>query len=558
MGMNDRPFEPPAADVRRAALRQARLSPQLRALIRRADDALNARDLPRAQRVLSAALAAAPDQPDVLRQYAMLLAAMGNHAAATANFETAIRAAPEDAMGFWQYTHALTDAGDVAGALRIRRLAVARLPDSPLAWVDLGEHLFTYDTVEAAIAPLERAVELGPDYAPGLFKLASAYGACGRAEEGAAMTRRALAIEPAFGAAWLGLADIKTVPVTDAEMMQMRELVSASSRIDASERMAIQYALGAACERVGRYPEAFRMFVEANAGRQRELPAWSPDQFRMQEQQARNAYDAAHHVARDPALGAQVIFIMGMPRSGTTLVEQILASHPQVAGGGELPVLPQVLTEESTGRRRRYPEWVPDATADDWQRLGQRYLALTAGRRAGKPRLTDKLPYNWRYLGALRAMLPGARIVVCRRDPLETCWSCYKQYFPNSSAYVNDLELLGVFWQGFDRAMSRWAKVASSSLRTQGYEALTEHPEAQIRALLDFCGLTFDAACLKFHESLRSVDTLSATQVRQPMHRHQSVAVRYGALLDPLRRSLGLPLANSGAPGPLTARSGRG
>ncbi|MGH8116259.1 MAG: sulfotransferase family protein, partial [Rhodanobacteraceae bacterium] len=351
---------------------------------------------------------------------------------------------------------------------------------------------------------------------------------------------------------------IKTVPVTDAEMMQMRELVSASSRIDASERMAIQYALGAACERVGRYPEAFRMFVEANAGRQRELPAWSPEQFRMQEQQARNAYDAAHHVARDPALGAQVIFIVGMPRSGTTLIEQILASHPQVAGGGELPALPQVLTEESTRRRRRYPEWIPDATADDWQRLGQRYLELTAGRRAGKPRLTDKLPYNWRYLGALRAMLPGARIIVCRRDPLETCWSCFKQYFPNSSAYVNDLELLGVFWRGFDRAVSHWAQVAPASLRTQGYEALTENPEAQIRALLDFCGLPFDAACLKFHESRRSVDTLSATQVRQPMHRHQSIAARYGELLDPLRRALGLPLADSGAPGPLTARSGSG
>ncbi|MGH8117054.1 MAG: tetratricopeptide repeat protein, partial [Rhodanobacteraceae bacterium] len=241
MGLNDRPFEPPAADVQRAALRQARLSPQLRVLIRRADDALNERDLPRAQRVLSSALALAPGQADVLRQYAMLLVAMGNHAAAIANCEAAIRAAP-DAVSYWQYAHALTDAGDVAGALRVRRLAVARLPDSPLAWADLGEHLFAYESAGASIAPLERAVELGPDYAPGLFKLATAYGACGRAEEGAAMTRRALVIEPAFGAAWLGLADIKTVPVTDAEMMQMRELVSASSRIDASERMAIQYA----------------------------------------------------------------------------------------------------------------------------------------------------------------------------------------------------------------------------------------------------------------------------------------------------------------------------
>lgn len=557
MGVNDRPFEPPAADVRRVALRKARLSPRLRALIRRADHALNVHDLPNAQRLLSSALAIAPGQPEVLCQYAMLLAAMGSRAAAVANFEAALRGAPDDAMAYWQYAHALTGAGDVAGALRVRRLAVARLPDSPLAWADLGEHLFACESVEASIPPLERAVQLGPDYAPGLFKLGSAYVACGRTEEGASMTRRALAVEPAFGAAWLGLADIKTVQITDTEMEQMRELLSAPS-IDASERMAIQYALGAACERAGRYSEAFHMFAEANAARLRELPARSPEQFRAEEQQARDAYDTTNCVAHDPALGSQIIFIVGMPRSGTTLVEQILASHPQVAGGGELPVLPQVLTEESTRRRRRYPEWVPEATADDWQRLGQRYLKLTADCRRGKSRLTDKLPYNWRYLGAIRAMLPGACIVVCRRDPLETCWSCFKQYFPNSSAYVNDLELLGTFWQGFNHAALHWAQVAPASLRTQNYEALTENPEVQIRALLDFCGLPFDPACLKFHESRRSVDTLSATQVRQPIHRDQPIAVSYGALLDPLRRSLGLSPTDSGTPGPLTARSGNG
>lgn len=544
MGLGERLFEPPAADAGKVADRLARLAAPLRQLIQRAGDALAANDAAGAQRVLSAALAMAPSQPDVLRLHGVLLAGMGNFDAAVANFEAALRAAPDDAVTFWQYARACEDAGKLDAAFGLRRRAIERLPQSPLAWADLGEHLLAYASAEAAVAPLERAARLAPQFAPGLLKLGSAYVACGRAADGARQIRQAIGVDPAFAPAWLALVDLKTVPLTAAERDQLRNLTSESSPLLHGERIALQFALALACEREGRYEEAWQRLVQANDQRRAELPPWDADRFAVQERQAEEVFSHPHAHAVDPQLGSEVVFIVGLPRSGTTLVEQILASHPEVEGAGELAALPTVLTEESTRRRRRYPEWVPDATPQDWQRLGERYLDLTRSFRARCPRSTDKLPGNWRALGAIRAMLPAARIVICRRDPLENCWSCFKQYFPDGWEFTNDIEHLGMFWRAFDRAATHWARRVPAYVRQQGYEALAGQPEAEIRALLDFCGLAFDANCLRPHESRRSVRTLSAAQVREPMHQPRSVAANYGALLDPLRSALGLrPLA---------------
>ena len=181
---------------------------------------------------------------------------------------------------------------------------------------------------------------------------------------------------------------------------------------------------------------------------------------------------------------------------------------------------------------------MPEASAADWERLGRRYLERTAHWRARRPRSTDKMPNNWLVLGAIEAMLPGARIVDCRRDPLETCWSCYKQFFGRGVEFSYDLDDLGAFWRDYDRAMRFWHARRPASLRTQQYEALLADPETEIRALLDFCGLDFDPACLSFHEAGRDVRTASASQVRQPLKRDTARAASYGDLLAPLRAAL--------------------
>lgn len=549
MGLGDRLFEPPAEDADKVDGRLACLPPPLRQLIQRAGDALAADDVRNAQQALSSALAMAQDQPDVLRLYGLLLMRMGNLDAAFANFEAALRGAPDDAVTFWHYARACEDSGNINKAFDLRRRAIERLPRSPLAWADLGEHLFAHAEVKAALPALERAVQLAPRFAPGLLKLGNAYIACGRAEDGARLIRQAIEADLSFVPAWLALVDIKTIPLTAAEMDQMRDLASDDSSLLPGERVALQFALAVACEREGSFDEAWERLVEANALRKRELSPWDAERFRSQEGQADEMFSASHAHATDPQLGREVIFIVGMPRSGTTLVEQILASHSQVEGAGELATIPTVLTEESARRQQRYPEWVPDTSAQDWQRLGLRYLELTAHFRNRRPYSTDKLPSNWRALGAIRAMLPGAHIVVCRRDPLENCWSCFKQYFPEGWEFTNDLEQLGLFWRAFDRSAAQWAQRAPTHVRQQGYEALTERPDSEIRALLEFCGLPFDAACLRPHESRRSVRTLSAAQVREPMHESQTVAANYGVLLNPLRSALGLETITENASG---------
>lgn len=543
MSVSDRMFRAPRTDLAKIRARLAKLPPRLGAAIEHAGNALAAGDLRVAQSLLGSALPIAPAQPDLLRMYGLLLANLGNLPAAYANFEAALRAAPDDAMGYWQFAQVCEQAGDVAGAWRLRDQAVKILPESPMAWADLGEHLARHQQPDLALAPLKRATQLAPDFPPALLKFGDALVSCGRAEEGAAAMRKALEIEPAFGAAWLNLVDIKTVPITDAEVDQMRALLGGAC-MDESERTAVKFALGKACEDRGLYDEAFALFVDANARRKREVIPWNIEQFQYRSLRAEAVFAKPVASAEDPRLGEQVIFIVGMPRSGTTLVEQILASHPEVRGMGELGELAQVLTEESSRLRRHYPDWVPEAGPQDWQRLGLRYLQLTERFRDGHAYYTDKMPNNWQAIGAIRAMLPGARIAICRRDPLENCWSCLKQFFTSGWEFTYDIEQLGIFWKTFDRAAHEWVGRDPGHVREQGYESLTERPAEEIRSLLSFCGLPFDPACLAFHQSSRAIHTLSAAQVRQPMRRHSGTAAAYGAILDPLRLALGMaPLA---------------
>jgi hypothetical protein len=183
--------------------------------------------------------------------------------------------------------------------------------------------------------------------------------------------------------------------------------------------------------------------------------------------------------------------------------------------------------------------WAAQATADDWRRLGLRYLERTARWTQERPMLVDKLPSNWYYIDAIRAMLPGARVVVARREPLEACFSCYRQFLTNNE-YTRTFADLASYWRDFDRyARSALARDAGQT-RAFEYEQLLEDPEREIRELLAFCGLPFDPACLEFHNTEREVRTPSAMQVREPLRHDTRHSIRYGALLDPLRHELGL------------------
>jgi hypothetical protein len=234
-----------------------------------------------------------------------------------------------------------------------------------------------------------------------------------------------------------------------------------------------------------------------------------------------------------------MIFIVSMPRSGSTLTEQILASHSQVEGAIELTDVGQVMMDESDRVQKSFLDWMHTHTGGEWQQLGVRYLERTARWRTRKPRSTDKSIGNWRYVGAILAMLPEAKVVIARRDKLENCFGCYRYIF-SRHPYTHDFGDLARHYRDFDRAMAHWTSIYPGRVREQHYENLVADPEKEIRALLAYCELPFEEACLNFHETERRVSTLSASQVREKMRTDTARTDRYGALLDPLRAALGM------------------
>lgn len=477
------------------------------------------------------------DHPEVLRMRAGVLGMRGRHPEAIALMQRAVEQRPVDPAYQNTLGTLLGQAGEYDAAVEALRRSCELQPDLALAWYNLGVMLTRcVRNAEAAVA-LEHAVALAPDHAGARALLADLWRMQGKADAAAAEYRRLLAVQPAAGMAWWGLADLRTAHFSEQDVRLM-EQVSASGKANDDDLIAIGFALARAYEDTGRYTDALASLARANAmARQRRR--WPAASFTVGLEAIRSAFAAAPAPVEGD-LGHDVVFIVGLPRSGSTLVEQILASHSSVEGAGELPDLPQVLAEESRRRSKPFPTWVADMQPQDWARLGRRYLERTAHWRRQRPVATDKLPSNWIYLAAIRAMLPGAHIIGCRRDPLETCFACYRQHMHNNE-YSRTFADLASFYRDYDRNL----RVASAQhplhVLEHAYESLLADPRGCITALLGFCGLPFEEACLHFHQNAREVRSPSATQVRRPLDTRTARTPRYGALLDPLRAALGLP-----------------
>ena len=415
--------------------------------------------------------------------------------------------------------------------------AAAHAGDAFDVAIRLGTRLLAEGAVDDARAAFERAVAAAPGHAMARVKLADALVYLGELDDAAASYRAALALNPGCGPAWWGLAAMRTVPFGDAEYEQLRALHLDDRAADV-DRIAIGFALAKAHEDRGRYEEAFATLHEANAAMRRRI-GWNAADFEARVERMLQTFTAPAPAAPGASLGHEVIFIVSLPRSGSTLTEEILAAHPGVEGASELPDLGAVIEEESARRGAGFLQWARDIDADGWSRLGLRYLERTARWRRTRPRFTDKMPGNWLYLGAALAMLPGARVIDCRRDPVETCWSCFRQLFSSGAVFSYDLGDLATYYRTYERAMRHLSQVHPGRIRVQRYEALIADPDAEIAGLLAFCNLPPREECRRYRARGRIVRTASAAQVRQPLRADTARAANYGALLDPLRRALG-------------------
>ncbi len=495
-----------------------------------------------ALQALDTVLAMTPEHPEALRLYAILHQRAQRHAEAQALLLRALAQWPDYALAHSDLGNVQQAVGDMEAAFASWRQACALAPDAAMPWFNLGRNLQLHGATDAAIEALEQTHGLAPDFLPALILLGDALVHAGRFDEADARYRAALALHPTCGDAWRGLANMKTLPLSVGDREQLAAALQ-HAELSPADRIAMGFALGKVCEDHGHHERAFAALNAANA-QLRELAPWNAGAFHAHVEAILAACPELP-APMDATLGHEVIFIVGLPRSGSTLFEQILAAHFAVEGASELPDLEQVLSEESARRHLPLLRWINTTNADDWQRLGRRYLELTARWRKHKPRHTDKLPSNWLLSGVLGAMLPGARIVDARRDALEAGWSCYKQQFYRLPHFACTLTDIAAYIRDYERSMATWHAAAPQRIRIQRYEALLAAPEREIRALLAFCDLPFDPACLDYHRATRSVRTASAAQVRQPLQHDTARAAQYGALLDPLRFGLGLPTGSA-------------
>ena len=525
-----------AAQPARAFDRGAGLSASGKRLLAQITESVRLHRADDAERLLPALVALAPNHSEVLRLRAVLAHMRGRYADAVGLLQRALKDRPYDALPWNNLGSALAELGDLPGATEAFRKCAELAPQRAAPWFNLGRALDMQGRVEEAHAAVTEALRRDPAHISARVTLARVLQFMGRIGEAEIEYRKVLAANPDSPLAWFGLSTLRTARLTTDDIATI-ERVYARSDLKRDERVAAGFALSKGLEDQGRYAEAFAVLTAANATKRRQLH-WDAGAFAQYIDMIGEAFAQPAPRSADAEQGREVIFVFGLPRSGSTLVEQILAAHPEVAGANELEDLTAVLKDESKRRKSSFPMWVRDARAEDWDRLGKDYLERTARFRRDRPIFTDKGLSNWGYIGALRAMLPGARLVNCRRDPVENCLACFRQSFAQELGFTYDLAEIASFWRDYDRLMRVWHRRYPGAVHDLVHERLIADSETEIRGLLEYCGLPFDPACLRFHEVERNVRTASAAQVREPLRGDTARADRYGALLDPLRGML--------------------
>jgi tetratricopeptide (TPR) repeat protein len=397
----------------------------------------------------------------------------------------------------------------------------------------------------------ERAIELYRELLNGAaqaadlhLSIAHSLKTLGRREAAIAEYRVAAASRAGFGDAYWSLANLKTYRFEDAELERMRaaETAAATSVVD---RYNLCFALGKALEDREQYAESFACYARGNALK-RAASRYRPEVLelntRLQIEVCRPELFARH---KDSGVRApDPIFIVGLPRSGSTLIEQILASHSAVEGTQELADVPRIVVELQ-GRdwdldQPRYPGVLASMSAQDFHRLGEKYLSDTRAYRTDKARFIDKMPNNFRHIGLVQLILPNAKIIDARREPMACCFGNLKQLFAHGQEFAYSIDDIARYYRTYLELMRHWDTVLPGRVLRVHHEDLVNDLEGNVRRLLDYCELEFEPACVEFHKTKRSVRTASSEQVRQPIYREGLEQWRhYEAWLGPLRAALG-------------------
>jgi tetratricopeptide (TPR) repeat protein len=486
---------------------------------------------------------------EAIAHYQKALAVKPDYAEAENNLGTALRTLErwEEAAAHYRKALALKpdyfDAESNLGAVsRARghyedaaahyRKALALRPDSAVAHGNLGAVLQLIGRHEEALAAFDKALELQPDLAEAHLGRGATLKTLGRIGDGQRAVETAVELAPRRAEFYLSLAQSKRFADGDPHLVALEALARDIDRLDAEQQIHLHFALGQIYADLGQHERSFGHLVAGNASKRRSI-AYDEAAALAEIEQTRAMF-GAELIRRGAGLGdpsPAPVFIVGMPRSGTTLVEQILASHPLVHGGGERRDFETAVAGFSPG----------DTGAEGLRRVAARYLERALALAPAAARITDKMPGNFRHAGPIHLALPNARIIHVARDPLDTCFSCFATLFGGHLPYVYELGELGRYYHAYASLMAHWREVLPAGVMLEvRYEALVADFEPQARRIVAHCGLDWDDACLEFHKTQRPVWTASTVQVRRPLYRTSiGRAEPYRKMLGPLIEALG-------------------
>ncbi len=490
-----------------------------------------------------------PTDVAAIRMLAEVAARLGRYTDAEVLLERCLELAPSFTGARHNYAVVLHRVNKAEEALREIDRLLAGEPRNP-----------GYRNLKAAIlsriGEYERAIEIyGKVLAeyPHQAKVWMSYGhalkTAGRQQDSIGAYDRSIELAPNLGESFWSLANLKTYRFTATQLAAMRVQLERSD-LTIEDRLHFHFAMGKALEDDGEFTESFKHYAEGNRLR-RSMVTYDADETSMHVRRSK-ALLTEQFFAKRAGYGAKAtdpIFIVGLPRSGSTLVEQILASHSQVEGTSELPDV--IAIARTLGERKKrddaskYPEVLADMSADDLRELGERYLAGTRiQRKSAAPFFIDKMPNNWAHTGLIHLMLPNARIIDARRHPLGCCFSGFKQHFARGQNFAYNLDEIGRYYRHYVELMAHFDAVLPGRVHRVHYEAMIDDTEGEVRRLLAYCGLEFEPDCLRFYENERAVRTASSEQVRTPIYRDGVDQWRkYNDWLEPLRMALGPVLA---------------
>jgi len=458
--------------------------------------------------------------------------------------ESAVEFEPDNTRVCLDYMQVLRKRQKFAAALAQARHLYEQAPDNPRFQSHYAIEAMQTGDYETAFALFDKVLERVPNDPATLVSRGHALKTFGRQDDAISSYRAAYGAKPDLGDAYYSLANLKTYRFSDTEVAAM-QAQEASPDLSHQDRIHFCFALAKAHEDRGEYDAAFAFLERGNALKKvqaRYKSETMQEELKAQAEVCTPELFAAQagkgHAAPDP------IFIVGLPRAGSTLIEQILASHSQVDGTLELPNILS-LSHRLRGRKRvsadtQYPRILHELSAEQLAEMGREYIETTRIHRAGAPFFTDKMPNNFRHIGLIHLILPNAKIIDARRDAMDCCFSGFKQLFAEGQEFTYGLEEIGHYYRGYVELMDHWDRVLPGKILRVQHEDVIADLEGQVRRILDYCGLDFEEACIRFHETDRAVRTASSEQVRQPINASGIDQWKpYSAHLGPLRRALG-------------------